>query len=287
MGCEIELLVRSLKLPFGLDECTALDWLNCGPEHLLRYSSLVVVDSYLVTSDWLRRLRKSGAKVVHLDDYNRMIYPVDLIINPNVFAQDLDYSNQYAPWIGGADYVIIRSPFRKSRSFLVDTVLPRLFVTVGGSDFRGLLPKLADWAVQTNLYEVRILDPVDSSNLPGSVTKLPLLQEDEMAAEMTRSDVIITACGQTLHEAVVLRKPTIGIGLDKDQEPNHRYYNQAGYIQHNIWWNQPDLENIVKFELNRLASFSERQRSVAKAPSINPNGVEKVASAIIDLFDEF
>lgn len=261
---------------------TESDWLSLPPEEMVKSSEAVIIDSYLVTKEWLRDAAESNSLLVQFDDYNRIEYPVDLIINPNVFADEIDYSNQTAKYIGGPEFVIIRAPFRNMSEEIRETNSPRLFITMGGSDYRNMLPKLAKWALDHKTYHIRLVAPEGTNISLPRIDVLPLLSAEEMAEEMKRADVVISACGQTLHELAALKKPTIGICLDKDQVPNHKFYNGVGFIRGNLFWNQDDLKQQVESELTRLLNTDERKKAACSFEGINPNGVGNIAETILN-----
>lgn len=282
-GEDTELIVHLKQFDLTHSKFTQLDWLSQSPEKLLAGAAIAVFDSYLVTEDWLRKARTLDCKLVHIDDYNRIRYPVDLIINPNMFAHDLDYSNQDARWVGGSDYVMIRAPFREGNVEIRETNNLCLFITMGGSDYRNMLPKLAKWAQNHRQYDIRIVSPDRTKiRIPG-ITVLPLLSAEEMSDEMRRADVVISASGQTLNELAYLRKPTIGICVDEDQEPNHHFYNQVGFIRGNLVWNHDDLKKKVERELSRLSNVDERKKACQQFVRISPNGVKNIAETIMSI----
>ena len=269
------------ELPLRSEDFEELDWLTEPQEVLLHSADIVLVDSYLVSGEWLATARKHVQKLVQIDDFNRIVYPVDLIINPNIFAGDIDYSSQKATCVGGPDFVILRKSFRTGVEKPTEKEQTTVLITVGGSDYRGLLPKLTDWALAAGNFEVRVVIPHEAYAVAEEAHVLPLLNEAEMLREMNYADIVISACGQTLHELAALRKVVIGICLDVDQEPNHAFYNKAGFISGMLWWDQPNLEECVKNQLVNLGSPSTRLERARQSPPINVQGVAKVAEAIL------
>lgn len=260
-----------------------MNWLNFQPEFFTENYSIIVVDSYLVSRSWLLGLSGKKIKIVHIDDYNRIIYPVHLIINPNVFGKSIDYSNQNSKCIGGPNYLILRKPFRVKKQKSNYNGKPRLLITLGGSDYRELIPRLIDWSREIDLFEISIIAPEGVKITSKEIRVLPLLDAESMANEIIESEVIISACGQTLHEIASINRPTIGIGIDIDQIENHKFYNSKNFINHNLWWDQDDLEREVKNELVRLANPLNRKKEFKRNIELNQNGVENVINEIINL----
>tara|TARA_B110000091_G_scaffold209952_1_gene251956 strand:- start:395 stop:1342 length:948 start_codon:yes stop_codon:yes gene_type:complete len=280
---EVDLIVNlneALTPNLGFEN---IDWLNINPEFFANKYNLIIIDSYLVSKSWLLGLKNKQTVVVHIDDYNRIIYPVNLIVNPNIFLESLDYSNQTTKYIGGPDYLILRKPFRLKKEKSIYNGKPRLLITLGGSDYRNLLPKLIKWSTDLNLFKISIIAPEGIEVLSKGVRVLPLLDANSMANEIINSEVIISACGQTLHEIASINRSTIGIGIDIDQIPNHKFYNSINFIKHNLWWDQNELEEEVKKELIRLADSSNREKDLKIDFKVNKDGVKNVVNEIIKL----
>ena len=173
LGSEAELLVQ----PGGedhLDEMPRiLPWRDdpigaisaCGSAN----PAAVLVDSYLAEHSVLTRIRRSGCFLAVIDDYARMQYPCDLIINPAIQGPDL--SSQMCQVVSGAPWVILRSQIRSHAPKSQHQGLSRLVLTLGGADRMGLfdrlLPVLGDLDV-----EVLILSGSDERAARLSV-KLP------------------------------------------------------------------------------------------------------------------
>ena len=154
---------------------------------------------------------------------------------------------------------------------------------MGGSDYRNLLPRLIDWAIGLNLFKISVIAPEGLEFSSKGVRVLPLLDANLMANEIINSEVIISTCGQTLHEIASINRSTIGIGIDIDQIPNHKFYNSTNFIKRNLWWDQDELEEEVKKELIRLADSSNRKKELKTNFKINKNGLKNVVNEIIKL----
>jgi UDP-2,4-diacetamido-2,4,6-trideoxy-beta-L-altropyranose hydrolase len=283
LGYDVSFDVFLKEISSNDDRINSKDWLSLPAIEVLRGFDVALIDSYLVTKDWLNSVNNLDVKLIQLDDFNRIIYPVNLIINPNVYAESLDYSNQTTKHIGGPDYLILRKPFRLKKEKSIYTGKPRLLITLGGSDYRNLIPKLIDWSTDLNLFKISIIAPEGIEVLSKGVRVLPLLDANSMANEIINSEVIISACGQTLHEIASINRSTIGIGIDIDQIPNHKFYNSINFIKHNLWWDQNELEEEVKKELIRLADSSNREKDLKIDFKVNKDGVKNVVNEIIKL----
>ncbi len=109
---------------------------------VLDRSDIVIVDSYFVNQKYLAWLRQK-AKVVYIDDLLGFPYPVDVLINYNIYANALSYKKMYnnnkmPQLVLGPKYAPLRSIFcglpkkRHSKS------IQRILISTGGSDTLGL-----------------------------------------------------------------------------------------------------------------------------------------------------
>ena len=260
-----------------------LNWLNSIDSLTsISINEIVIVDSYLADESIYSLLSERYHKVVAIDDYNRMSYPADIVINPNVFFEDIDYSNQKAICIGGKNYVILRPEFKEIKPKVsVDNALQNILITIGGSDFRNLLPKLISICEQLNCIDIIVIDPENKVGHLQNIKVLSIQTAAQMTQMMQSADVVISACGQTLHELVALQKPTIGICLDIDQVPNQNYYVRHGFLMTAIQWNDENIEKKITEQITYY-SLSVNRKSVGEICKslISKNGVEKIAKYI-------
>ena len=290
-GINTEMLVFMKE--FDLEDTLIVnaDWLN-KPEILSPYLTcdLVVIDSYLAKPDFYAYLKTLFDCVVAIDDYNRITYPVDMVINPNIFFHEMDYSNQVAECVGGKKYVILRSEFRKQKEkFEVNQQLKEILITIGGTDYRRILPQIISSCLRFGEFLVTVIFPENDfpQSTESNLTILPTLTATEMRSHMMCADIVISACGQTLHELASLGCPTIGICLDIDQIPNQKLYMEYGFIQKKIQWNDADLEEKIISSIDSLRSLKKRKRQHELSRELLDNeGVSNVVKTLISFMDD-
>ena len=282
-GNHIRLIIYENEYAINDSSIQSLNWLNSIDSlHTSSTNEIAIVDSYLADKNCYIQLTKRFYKVVAIDDYNRMRYPVDVVINPNVFFEDIDYSNQTAVCLGGKDYVILRPEFTQVEpSFSDNETLQNLLITIGGSDFRNLLPKLISICEQYKGVNITVIDPENTISQQRNIKVLPAQSAVQMVHEMQQADVVISACGQTLHELVALHKPVIGLCLDIDQVPNQKFYVKHGFLLAAIQWNEADIEYKIVEQLRYYSVSANRKCVSEKCKSlINKNGVAQMATYI-------
>ncbi len=249
----------------------------------------VLIDSYLATIHNYKDIATSFERSYVMDDYNRIVYPDGVvIINPNVYVDSIDYSNQNTLNIhGGRDYVILRKAFRNDNLPSIRNEIKKVLITIGGSDYRKIVRPLI--SIVTNcMPDVDILVIAEKSmgekELTDSFPKVSFwdfgLTATEMYEKFYDVDVVISACGQTLHELASMGKPVIGICIDKDQELNQQFYREIGFLQEKN--NYTELSSICE-QLEVLVPI-EKRKALQKIGinAVNINGLSQIVNLLMN-----
>jgi UDP-2,4-diacetamido-2,4,6-trideoxy-beta-L-altropyranose hydrolase len=215
--------------------CLESDW-NSLEDELPKLKKLisednvqaVIFDSYLVTKKYLEEVRKL-VKVVYLDDLNQFIYPVDILINYNIYAERIPYMELYPAkpkLLLGCNYVPLREEFigkKKVHSQVGRDVL----ITTGGADTYNIAGQL--------LTHIRMRQEFDQLTLhivAGPLNRnIELLKErikeypmvllhqnvSDMSELMLKCDVAISAGGSTLYELCSCGVPAISFSYADNQ----------------------------------------------------------------------
>src|SRR3989338_1248694 len=121
------------------------NWLT-NIKDILRYKiryDMVLVDSYLATGRQYSFLRSAFNRVAILDDYNRLSYNADLLINPNLFGESVNYTNQKARIAGGGKYLILRKEvIEKRNSYRLRKDVCNVLITLGGDYHKKLTSEI-------------------------------------------------------------------------------------------------------------------------------------------------
>lgn len=282
-GNQVRFVVYENEYTINDPNIESLNWLiSTDTVYPISTNAIAIIDSYLADEHLYSQLAERFDKVIAIDDYNRIKYPVDVVINPNVFFDDIDYSNQTAICIGGKDYVILRPEFTHFKTSVSDNEnLQNILITIGGSDFRNLLPKLISSCVQYKNVNITVIDPENKVGIHQHIKVLPAQSAAEMVHEMQKADIVISACGQTLHELAALQKPTIGICLDIDQVPNQNFYLKHGFLLAAIQWNDDNFEYKIVDQLSfySLSANLKRVNEVCKS-LVTKQGTMNIVSYI-------
>lgn len=207
----------------------------------------IIVDSYYVTNDYLSCLQQYG-KLVYIDDVASFAYPVDVLINYNIYASRMNYDEIYTQagipvprQIMGTSYVPLRKEFcglkHKARSGLVRNIL----VSAGGADPEGIALRIAEYLLdhtsQIEKYKFHFIvsryEP-DSRRIENiaSQNKWIILHKDvkKMSELMQSCDIAISAAGSTLYELCACGIPTITYILADNQIMGAETFEQTGVM---------------------------------------------------------
>jgi UDP-2,4-diacetamido-2,4,6-trideoxy-beta-L-altropyranose hydrolase len=255
--------------------------------HKNEYSYLLI-DSYLAPLNYYFEVFKLFGTVIVIDDYNRLPFKAHYILNPNIFGDTLSYP-EGVKVLAGKDYVIIRAPFRNTpRKKLIGNKIDNVLITLGGSDYRGLLPLLIASISELHLSitvvagNERYRKELDQDYHSECREIIGFADAETMVQKMLEADIVVSACGQTLHELGYLGCPTIAICIDVDQIPNQKRYIEIGFLQKDLSWNDPSLKNKIQ-ELVKEMSYDVRQKLSDIGKSfIDGRGVENIYHKIFE-----
>lgn len=175
---------------------------------------MILVDSYFVTAEYLQALRAYG-RVYLLEDTPGKIWPVDGVINYNVFADRSFYEKTYrqsgepvsAPKMGreiqffiGASYVPIRSQF-VGCEYEVKEQAREILVTTGGGDRENIAGKILERLEDMACHIHVVSGPYNPhgawlDSYARSHPRVVVHQRvEEMAKLMLQCDLAVTAGG--------------------------------------------------------------------------------------------
>jgi spore coat polysaccharide biosynthesis predicted glycosyltransferase SpsG len=254
-------------------------------------AQIALVDSYLADVSVYRSIAKKYPFTCAIDDYNRLVYPVSLVLNPGITAGRIDYSNQVAEVLEGKSFILLRAEVRHANKVLqaIREDLKVITITVGGSDVHELLPRLGSWVREILPdAQIRIILPdVQQAealrNALATVDVFGRQTASEMVMLFQSSDLVISACGQTLHELACLGTPFIGILTGDDQRYNQAYYIENGILGAELRYDDESLEDKIRIQLEGLRLPERRKHLAGRLPElVSQNGAANSRNAMID-----
>ena len=204
----------------------------------------LLIGSYFVTHSYLKVLR-NYTKVVYIDDLYCSAYPVDLLINYNIYATDLDYFSRYKElalntrFILGCKYVPLRNEFQSVKRTISRDV-HKILITSGGTDNYNVIGDLLEaFSKQTWFENVDIYAIIGKFNS----NRKELMQHwstkknihflcgiHNMSVYMKECDLAITAGGVTTYELCACGLPSVMYTLADNQMSIAKKVSDMGLI---------------------------------------------------------
>lgn len=102
---------------------------------------LILTDSYYVTKEYMEALQRVS-RTAYIDDLGQPVYPVDILIDYNIYGSELPYEKYYMEKgipvperiLTGCSYAPLRAEFRQGRHSRVQEQVTDVLITTGGGD---------------------------------------------------------------------------------------------------------------------------------------------------------
>lgn len=195
-----------------------------------KQKNIFLVDSYYVTEEYLLELGKIG-EVYYIDDVNMFDYPVDGVINYNIYGERIPYATvvkgRKRKLLLGCSYVPIRKEFF-STPRCKDKLKKNIMITTGGSDRYNLCTVILKKILQSNMrtdIEIHVvcgkfnahIDELKAIEKENSMVYIHINVPD-MWNLMKKMDLAITAGGSTMYELCAMGIPIICFSFVDNQE---------------------------------------------------------------------
>lgn len=202
------------------------------------------VDSYYVTYDYLNKL-KDIVKLVYIDDLASFAYPVDVLINYNIYGDSVDYKSLYSKQntalpllLLGTKYVPLRTEFANVLPIKIKKEVSDVLISTGGADpihlavelirtiknrkkTNGITYHFIIGAMNKDRTEIEKLSvDMDNIKLHYNVT--------DMKSLICSCDIAVSAAGSTLYEICVCGVPLITYVLADNQIPGATAFERNG-----------------------------------------------------------
>ena len=258
---------------------------------------ILLVDSYQVTENYLRRLHEV-VRVAYIDDLNAFDYPVDIVINYSIYAEDIDYPKNKI-YLLGTEYAPLRKQFDLPGE-VIDKAIERrheskqILVTTGASDPYHAAEKIISEILNDNRlqdYKVVVLKGKYWGEFEGRTSikadqlcRVEFLENVENMAElMLKSTMAVSAGGSTLYELCACCVPTVTFSYADNQLSNVR-----GFFDNDIMYYVGDIRMSVDCYssiVNELVELAENNysysRIIGRMKRINCiRGAMRIAEAI-------
>ncbi|HHV28947.1 UDP-2,4-diacetamido-2,4,6-trideoxy-beta-L-altropyranose hydrolase [Acetivibrio mesophilus] len=257
---------------------------------------VLIIDSYNVSREFFLKLKPHVKKLCYIDDVNKFVYPVDVLLNGNITATAFNYTKFSSDelMLLGLKYNLIRDEFKDLPGRIINRDVQEILITTGGADPFNLSLRLADIILSEEEFkDIRINIVVGSGftnvdnlrELCGKNTNVILHENvSRMSELMLKSDIAISAGGSTLYELCACGTPTLAIVIADNQREMVDMMSSEGYII-SLGWHEElsDRELLQKIKLlcgdyNKRASLSRKMQKL-----VDGEGVRRVVEEIMKI----
>lgn len=217
---------------------------------------IVVLDHYFLDSNYQKRIKKIGNKLVCIDDLHEKEFFADLIINHAPGTVSEDYKSQpYTKFALGLDFVLLRPAFLEAARKNKKESLPihKLFICFGGSDLQNITKTILEVAILFSEFQkiYPVLGPSFQNHeeiqaLAKKDKRIQIkreLKEKELVALIEKSDLAIIPASGILLEVLAVGCNLITGSYVQNQKNIFSYFKKTGSI--NV------VENFSKSSIRR------------------------------------
>jgi len=223
------------------------DWIKNSQKTLeiVKDYDFVVIDSYLAPKKLYEKISEiKNGNLLMIDDYKRIVYPPGIVVNPSIYGDKLKYPKiKGVKYLLGPKYIILRKEFWNVPKKKISKEIKNILITFGGTASNEFMEKIERF-IKENFKNVKIyvVNPNKKKLTPKQMLKL-----------MLKSDLCISAGGQTLYELARVGVPTIGICFADNQLLNLKYFEKYGFIKFAGWY---DEKNVLSKLLDKIREIN-------------------------------
>lgn len=201
--------------------------------HALLPSDIVVLDNYFFTTDYQKKIKDKGCKLVSIDDMHDRHFVSDLLISFCPDAEEKFEMEPYTRYLGGFEWVFLRAPFFDTPQPLRNPGKPkRVVVAMGGADPYGLTNKMISilLGIDQNLEIHAILGDtvILNEDFRNTVTAHRRLSAEEIVELFDNCDLGIFPSSTTCFEAFSRNLPVGGGWFVDNQKDFYNYSAEKG-----------------------------------------------------------
>ncbi|WP_099190190.1 UDP-2,4-diacetamido-2,4,6-trideoxy-beta-L-altropyranose hydrolase [Tepidibacter mesophilus] len=250
---------------------------------------IIITDSYWLSSEYLYEIRKSVKLLISIDDNNLYKYPSNIVINGNIYAEDLKYEKVFddTKFLLGTNYILLREEFRNVSKIKIKKNVENILITMGGNDINNytsfILNSLKKLDVNLNVIVgpgFKCIDDLKEIAYKNDNVIL-IFNPSNIKDIMIKNDIAISAAGITTYELGVLGIPTILIVQADNQIKVAEKMNELGAMMDLGWFKDirdRELSDRVKYLIENYILRKDFNNKSSKLISFA--GVENIISNI-------
>lgn len=269
---------------------------------LLTGYDIAIIDSYLANEKFYKSVMKKVSIPVYIDDNKRIVYPAGIIINGTIGSEHFQYprkeqnsEKERKEYLLGSKYIPLRKEFRQTSDRIIKKEIKNILVTFGGQDVRNLTPKILKM-LQKEFPKIKKM--VVAGSGAANLKTLEKLQDKKteiysavsaakMRSLMTKSDLTISAAGQTLYELAATGTPTIAVIVANNQINNVKGWIKNSFLTNVFHFDDKDLLKSIKKEIKILFDTDLRVLlSCSGMRNVDGKGDERITARLKEKYFE-
>lgn len=249
---------------------------------LIKNADIAIIDSYLADISFYKNLCNLAKIPVYIDGNKRLNYPKGVVVNGNIYAEELDYPQKDGIiYLLGTKYVPLRKEFWEVPKKEIKEKVESVMVTFGGDDARNMTPRVLKFLVEK--YPKLIKNVVIGKGFrnieeikKGVRKKTNLIYypgEKEIKKVMIESDIAISGGGQTLYELIRVGLATAAIIVADNQIHKVDELQKLGLIRNVGFW---DDKNLYESLISNFPSLLDKSIREVNTSYIDGKGSERI-----------
>lgn len=258
----------------------------------------VILDGYGFDINFQKDVKSAYLKLLVIDDYcHAQHYYADIILNANIYAEELNYENRepYTQLLLGTRYVLLRQEFLKWQDWQRDLNrhAQNILVSLGGADPHNLsleIIQALEELKQTDLRVIVVLGP-NNSHYPTIEKYVKAsahfetieLQHNvsDMSALMQWADIAITGAGSTCWELVFMGLPSLTFVLAHNQIRISKSLDSLGIFPSMGWNLNNEKQRFIQTIESLLLSAPQRKTIYDQSKTlIDGKGVNRIVMTL-------
>ena len=231
----------------------------------------IIVDHYGATETYFLRLKEEACLVAAIDDMKPHSFPVDVVINGNIYAERWSYPEAKCELLG-SQYVLLRKEFQMNDAKTIHPSVKHIYITSGGADPLGFCLATLHWLsgiceAETEVFVIVGPDFAHSyvKQSENCLIKPVLCYHADMRACMDDADLFITSAGSTLYELAACGVPNLSCILVENQKFIGQTMHQYGYSCCVGKFENLEQQNVIPKLRRVLSDYSYRKKMSEEA----------------------
>jgi len=237
--------------------------------NIAKDSDIAVIDSYLADAGIYKEVAGLAKTAVYLDDNMRIDYPRGIVVNGTVFAKLMRCpKSDGVEYLLGSRYIPLRKEFWDVPAKPIRADIKSIIVTFGGTDGKNMTPKILSFL--NSRYPEIIKNVIVGAGFKNNKEierlkdeKVNLIYRPDakaMRATMLKSDIAVSAAGQTLYELARIGVPTIAVCVADNQERSLAAWRKTGFIEYAGWHNERTITSSILKNIVKLLPLKKRRK---------------------------